>query len=76
MGGGMYTRVGSSPRKSQRPLTAERPGFTARPHSLQSLAMVLLDAHAFKLPRNNSDDRCAEFLALALVDGRRRRRRD
>lgn len=60
--------------ESGRWLTARVSDSTARPHGLQSLAVVLLDAHAFQLPRNNLDGRRAEFLALAVVDGRRRRR--
>ena len=44
---------------------------TVRTHGLQSLAVVLLDAYAFKLPGNNFNSRRAEFLALAVVDGSR-----
>lgn len=60
--------------ESERQLMARVYYSIARPHSLQSLAVVLLNAHAFQLPRNDLDGRCAEFLALAVVDGRRRRR--
>ena len=60
--------------ESERQLIARVSDSIARPHGLQSMAMVLLDAHAFQLPRNNHDGCCAEFLALAVVDGRRRRR--
>lgn len=44
----------------------------ACPHSLQSLAVVLFHAHAFQLHRDDFDGSRAEFLALALVDRRRR----
>ena len=60
--------------ESGRLLIARVPDSTARPHGLQSLAMVLLDTHAFQLPRNNLDGCRVESLAVALVDGRRRRR--
>lgn len=60
--------------ESGRLLIARAMDSTARSHGLQSLAVVLLDAHAFQLPRNNLDGRRIESLAVALVDGRRRRR--
>lgn len=56
--------------ESGRQLIASVSGVIARPHGLQSLAVVLLDTHAFQLPRNDLDSRCAELLALAVVDGR------
>lgn len=60
--------------QSGRQLIAMVSDYIASPHGQQSLAVVLLDAHAFKLPRINLDRCCAELLALAVVDGLRRRR--
>lgn len=59
---------------SERQLMARVHKSIARPHSLQSLAVVLLNTYPFQLSRNILDGRCAEFLALGMVDGRRRRR--
>ena len=60
--------------ESERQLTDMVSDSIARPYSMQSMAVVLLDPHAFQLPRNDLDSHCAEFLALAVVNGCRRRR--
>lgn len=60
--------------ESGRQLIARVCDSIARPHGLQSMAVVLLDAHAFQLSRDNFDRGGAECLALAVVNGHRRRR--